>query len=179
MPFSFFKSVRAHLGPYLEEASYHEEQRTPPNSVVLSFSKLTRKREFRLLIQRNAKALFVPLIGSSFVLELRTQNARRSARVCSLLPRQDLREFARIQNEIIARVPPVTQAALAPHMTGVDDLDRWTKQVFEDALRPLRVVRSDEDHWMKYRDDEDVKLWSAFIGPRVLSMESRFFSGHP
>ena len=105
-----------------------------------------------------------PYAGSKFTVELQLSERPELGygllrlRLLELLTDLELAEVWRMQNLVIAKLgkPPTDYRAL--HID--DDVREWYLQKFEPVAESY--TRSD-DTWLRYADEEDVRMWAQFL----------------
>jgi hypothetical protein len=110
--------------------------------------------------------------GSRFTVEFQLHESPDLGRLDNLRLAQYLTpeelEFARqLQNSIIAKIPPPPQAWVDSFESHVRRLYKEADLMMEGFWEPWRQIpgplRAQDDLWLRYWDEGDVKTWAALI----------------
>jgi hypothetical protein len=170
-----FKVLRRDLGPRIAAEGFTEvpQEKSERTHVLLYFRDSPQRSSLGFWFQRNVKSMFVDALGSSFTLEFFRSlkdpyDMDNRERAYYLLTPLELEEMRGLQNEVIKRLPPL-ESVLKP----------WEVKLFANSVAADRQVITEpfnplQDVWMRYRDEEDISVWTCFIGRILSSLAERF-----
>jgi hypothetical protein len=161
----FFKWLRTELGPLLEAAGFAEvRDDSSAASHILYFERPTAPGgKLGLWFQGDVKAGYVEIYGTSFTVEFYRSSDRRNPdwimklkpqdrkRIFYLLSDEQREEMREIQNQMIRRLPTEAKGY------GSDRLHKKLRELVTEPFNPLH------DRWMRYRDEQDLLAWTAFL----------------
>lgn len=110
----------------------------------------------------------VDLLGSQFAVGLGSLNRPDSAvRIWVLLNSTERELFAQVHESVCARIPlTVTTRA------SLDVPKEWSRYIWS-MTAPINSQLAGVDHWLRYRDDQDIQAWCRFLLPLVPTLHDR------
>ena len=113
--------------------------------------------------------------GSKFIVEFQLASepvigiGRNRKRLPALLSKTQLDQVLKIQNEVISKLSPPHNAYIALHFSS-DNAEYYLARFKPEK----RSYRNNDDIWLRYHDEENVKKWGLFIKDNLPVILSRF-----
>ncbi len=177
---SLFKVLRRDLGARLEAEGFVEvpQDKSSQSYKLMYFRDASHGSPLGFWFQRDVKALWVDLLGSSFTIEFFRSledpyEMSERERCFHLFTEPELEEMRELQNRMIRRLPPV-ESIMKP----------WEVQIFGKSVERDRQLVTEpfnrwHEEWMRYRDEEDLLAWIPFLARILPSLVERFDAAKP